>query len=258
MNVLAQPPLFWEAFFLIVCRVGTIMIIAPIFGNRSAPTTLRIAFALLTSLVLLPVATANLTSLPQSLPEFVGMVANQILIGAIVGFAILIIFISLQAAGHIVGMQMGFSLANVVNPLTADQASILDQFYALLAGLIFLTINGHHAVLLGAQQTFDLVPLSQTSVSLPPVPLLLGLGRDMFVIASRMAMPVMAALLLADVALAMIGRSVPQLNVFVVGLPAKVIAGFGIMIIILPISATIMTRIFAGIQTTIATLVRGM
>src|SRR5438093_425863 len=91
----------------------------------------------------------TLAFVPNIMPEFLGLVAQQILIGSIVGFAVLVIFVALQSAGHIVGLQMGFSLANVLNPVTADHASLMDQLYSLMAGLLFLSLNGHHALILG-------------------------------------------------------------------------------------------------------------
>jgi flagellar biosynthetic protein FliR len=258
MNPLTQPPLFWEAFFLILCRLGTVLMIAPIFGNRSTPAQVKIFFSLLLTLVMLPLVTTNLTALPDTMPAFLGLVAREVFIGGMVGFAVLLVFISLQAAGHIIGLQMGFSLANVVNPLTADHASLLDQFYGLLAALIFLTINGHHALIVAIRRTFDLVPLGQAEVGLPAAPVLLGWGREIFTVASRISLPVMAALLLTDVALAIIARSVPQLNVFVVGMPVKLIVGFGMLVITLPLVAVIMARLFGGMDETIGLLLRGI
>ena len=258
MNPLVQPPLFWETFFLIVCRVSTVLMIAPIFGNRSVPVHLKIAFSLLLSLVLLPLVVPSVTSLPDTMPGYLGLVAREIMIGAVVGFATMLLFTALQAAGHIVGLQMGFSLANVLNPITADHASLLDQFYGLLAGLIFLVINGHHALILAIARTFDLVPLNHAGAVLPAAPVLFGWSREILAIASRISLPVMTALLLADIALAVVARSVPQLNVFVVGMPAKLLIGFGVLVVTLPVAITIMERTFGGLSDTTVLLLRGM
>ena len=261
MNLLAQPPLMWEAFFLVFCRVGTLLMVAPVFGNRSVPAQARLAFGLLFSLILLPVATAGsfrVTQLPDSFLAFGALVGREILVGAVVGFAVMLIFTAVQSAGHIVGLQMGFSLANVINPLTADNASLVDQFYTLLTILIFLAINGHHALLLAAQQTFDLVPLASANVGLPAGPLLMSWGTEVFLVALRISLPVVAALLLADLAMAVVARSVPQLNVFVVGMPAKLVVGFAMLTITIPITAVLVARLFNDIGPSTAVLLRGM
>jgi flagellar biosynthesis protein FliR len=258
MNLLAEPPQIWAAYFLIVCRVGTIFMVAPLFGSRSTPTQVKIALSLVLSLVMLPLATANLTTLPDTAPEFLGLVAREILVGVLVGFAVQVVFTALAAAGHIVGLQMGFSLANVVDPLTASHTSLLDQYYALLATLVFFTVNGHHALIVAVQQTFELVPIGGTEFVIPSGPVLLRWGSEIFAIALRIALPVMAALLLADVALAVMARSVPQLNVFVVGMPAKLIVAFGLLVITIPIAVMIMGRSLVGLGQTTAALLRGV
>ncbi len=258
MNPLAQPTLFWEAFFLVVCRVGAVLMVAPPFNGRGIPAQLKIAFILLCSLALLPVVSTNPTSLPATVPEYLAQVARELLLGGLIGFAVLLLFASFESAGHLAGLQMGFSLANVINPLTASNASLLDQFYSLLAMLIFLTINGHHALLLGIRATFELVPLGSTASVLPPAPVLLGLGRDLFVIALRISLPVLATLLLADVAMAIVARSVPQLNVFVVGMPAKLIAGFAMLIVTLPVVVAIMAQLVGNVGQMAALLLRGV
>lgn len=258
MNLLAQPPLAWGTFLLVVFRIGTILMIVPIFGGRSVPATVKIALSLVLSLVMLPLASVRITALPETMPEYLVLVTREILIGAIVGFGVLVMFTALQAAGHIIGLQMGFSLANVVDPLTSQHASLLDQFYALLAALIFFSINGHHALILAMQQTFDVAPIGRADLALPAAPVLLSLGRDIFAIAARIALPATTALLLTDVALAVVARSVPQLNVFVVGLPAKVAVGFILLALTVPITTLIMARVFGTLDQTTALLLRGM
>jgi flagellar biosynthesis protein FliR len=258
VNVLEQPPLVWGTFALIACRVGTIFMIIPIFGGRSVPAAVKIGLSLLLSLILLPLASARVTALPDEMPAFLALVARELLVGAIVGFAVLLVFIALQAAGHVVGLQMGFSLANVVNPLTAEHASLIDQFYGLLAALVFFSMNGHHALILAIQQTFDIVPVGKADLALPPAALVFAWGTDLFSVASRISLPVVTALLLADVAFAVIARSVPQLNVFVIGLPAKVAIGFIMLIVTLPLAMVVMSRAFAGLGDATGALLRGM
>jgi flagellar biosynthesis protein FliR len=258
MNILTQPPLVWGTFLLVVFRIGTILMIVPIFGGRSVPATVKIGLSLLLSLVMLPLVANSVTALPESMPAYLVLVARELLIGAVVGFGVLVLFTALQAAGHIVGLQMGLSLANVVDPLTSSHASVIDQFYSLLAALVFFSIDGHHALILAMQQTFDVAPIGKMGLGLPEASVLLSLGRDIFIIAARIALPTAAALLLADVGLAVIARSVPQLNVFVVGLPAKVAVGFLMLAITVPVAALIMARVFGTLDQSTALLLRGM
>ena len=256
MNILTQTPAVWATFLLIACRVTTILMIVPIFGGRSVPAPVKIGLSLLISLIILPLALVRAIPPSDEMPVYLTLVARELLIGALIGFTVQLLFTALQAAGHIVGLQMGFSLATVVNPVTADHASLIDQFYALFAALVFFTMNGHHALIVAIQQSFDLAPVGAAGLGLPPASVLLGWGRDVFSIAARISLPIVAALLLADVAMAVIARSVPQLNVFVVGMPAKVAVAFIMLIVTVPITAVVMSRAFASLGEATALVLR--
>ena len=258
MDLLSQTPAMWEAFFLVFCRVGTMMIVAPVFGSRGTSPQLRVFFGLTVALVMLPVVAPAGVVIPQDVSGFLGRAAREIMIGALGGFVVLLIFTSLEGAGHVIGLQMGFSLANIINPLTSTNASLIDQFYTLVATLVFLTIDGHHMVLLGVERTFQLAPIDRVGSYLPPIDLVLGMGREIFLTASRIALPVLTALLLTDVALAMVARSVPQLNVFVVGMPAKIAVGFLMLVVTVPTVAYIMARAFGDLISILTPFAAGL
>lgn len=248
--------LAWETFFLVFVRVAAMLVAVPVFGSRNLPVTVRLGLALLMALVFLPVVTAGLSELPTALPDFVALVVREVAIGLLVGLVVLLVFAGLEAAGHLIGLQVGFSLANIINPLTSSNASLLDQFYGLVAALIFFATDGHHQLLRALMHTFELVPLDRLDLGPFGPAEAFALGADVFSVGMRISMPVMAALLLADVALAIIARSAPQLNVFVVGLPVKLIAGLGMMLLTLPVATAIMDRLLSDIGRTISLVVR--
>lgn len=264
----------WEAFFLIFVRVGTVLFTVPVFGSRNLPVMARLGLALLLAMVFLPIVAipkdslasllgsqpsvvgARLSAPLPSTPEFVLMVGREVAIGLLVGLVVLLVFAGLEAAGHLIGLQVGFSLANIVNPLTSTNASLLDQFYALLAALIFFAIDGHHQLLRALLRTFEVVPLDRLDLApFPPQPAF-ALGAELFAVGLRVSLPMMAALLLADVALAIVARSAPQLNVFVVGLPVKLIAGLGMMLLTLPVAGAIIGRLLGDLDQTITFVLR--
>jgi len=258
MNLLSGMPAAWEALFLVFCRVGTMMLVAPIFGSRGTTPQVRVFLGLTVACVMAPVVAPPGTVIPGDTGAFVARIAREVLLGGLVGFVVLLVFTALEGAGHIVGLQMGFSLANIINPLTSTNASLIDQFYTLVATLVFLTIDGHHIVLLGIERTFLIAPIDAIGSTLPPQEMIFGLGREIFATASRMALPVLTALLLTDVALAMVARSVPQLNVFVVGMPAKIAVGFVMLIVTVPAVAYIMAKSFSDIVALLVPFARAM
>lgn len=256
LNILAQPPLFWEAFFLIFVRMSAVLLTAPIFASRAIPTTVRLILALVLALTMLPVVTEGIGALPEDLPTFVAFIAREAFVGVLTGFAVYLIFAGIQAAGTIIGLQMGFSLANVVNPMTGDHASLIDQFYAIVAALVYLAMDGHHGFLIGVQRTYELVPLDRASLQMAPVTDLLPMGGALFVTAVRIALPIMAALLITDVGLAIIARSVPQMNVFVVGMPIKILIAFVFIGLTLPLVILLVTRLLGNLAPVISAVVR--
>lgn len=256
MNLVTQPPLFWEAFFLIFVRMSAVLLTAPIFASRAVPTTVRLTLALVLSVILLPIVTETINTLPEDLPTFVAFIAREAFIGCLTGFAVYLVFAGIQAAGTIIGLQMGFSLANVVNPMTGGHASLIDQFYGIVAALVYLAIDGHHAFLIGVQRTYELVPLDQTSLEMAPVTDLLPMGGEVFVTAIRIALPIMVALLITDVGLAIIARSVPQMNVFVIGLPIKILIALVFIGLTLPLVILLVTRLLGNLAPVISSVVR--
>jgi len=259
MPLLDQPIAVWGAFCLIICRLGTVIAISPLFGQRGTPPSIKVAVTLALSLIFLPMATTNLPAVPAGLLPFLVLVAREVLIGAVIGLAVLLMFVSLQAAGQIVGVQIGFQLGATINPMLGDQMGLIDELYALLATMVFFGIDGHHLVLVAVQRSYDLLPMGVLDGArvLPDVALLLAWGGELFVLATRIAMPVAAALLLADVALALVARSLPQLNVFVLGAPAKVAIGLVMLTATVPVTVLVMTQTIRGIAAVTARLLGG-
>jgi len=167
-------------------------------------------------------------------------------VGVIVGFIANLVFNAMQLAGQFIGLQIGFSLANVLDPIFSQSVSILDQLYTMLAGLIFLAIDGHHMLILAVQQTLDLVPLGALQITGPLFNQLIVLTGGVFVAALRIVLPVMAALLLADIALGLMSRTLPQMNVFIVGMPVKLFVGFFVLLVTLPAVQNLASQMFTS------------
>ncbi len=218
---------------LILTRVGAAVGTAPVLGGRSVPMQAKVALAFLTSLILLAANWQHLAPLPGSWAELLAALVQHLAVGLVFGFAAGLAFAGLQMAGQIVGLQVGFALADTVDPVSDFNVALLDQVYNILAGLIFLAIDGHHWLMLALLRSFDLVPLTQTGLNVPSPEGLAALTANVPALALQVAFPVIAALIVADVALGILVRIAPQMNVFVVGLPLKVAVGLVAMAIAL-------------------------
>ncbi|MEZ4520603.1 MAG: flagellar biosynthetic protein FliR [Thermomicrobiales bacterium] len=226
---------YFLGFALVAARVGSAIIVMPFFGASQVPAQIKIALIIILSVVMTPAnAGADLLTAGEWFPL---MILREILVGLLLGFSVSLVFSALTVAANLISVQMGLNLQALLNPLSAfqaDQENALSVFYGLLATVIFLTVNGHHQLLLGIQATFDLVPLNSFTFESSNSSVLAALTTTMIVSAFQIAFPIMAALLIADVAAGLLARMVPQINVFFVNLPVKIFLGFLVMLATMP------------------------
>jgi flagellar biosynthetic protein FliR len=165
-------------------------------------------------------------------------------VGFILGFIVLLVFVSVQLAGQFIDMRMGFALANVMDPQNGNQTAVIGQFKNVLAILFFLSINGHHYLLRSLSKSFEIAPLTSLQLSNPLFAKLLRMIGDLFPVAFKIALPLIAVLFITDIAFGLVARTVPQLNIFVVGLPTKILVGLLILFFTMPIYVSTMKALF--------------
>ncbi len=223
----------WLAAFLWpFARVLGLLIAAPLFGNPRFPLRVRLGLALLITVVVAP----TLPPVPQVAPDSLaglGIFAQQLLIGLTMGFVVRLIFTAVEMAGELIGLQMGLGFAMFYDPQNAGQMPVIGQFLGVLATLIFLALNGHLLMLSALAESFRDLPVGM----LPGQGRWLdiaGWGAGIFSAALLLAMPVIAALLTVNLALAALTRASPQLNVFAIGFPITLAVGFAALLLTLP------------------------
>lgn len=222
---------------LIFIRVLSILMTAPIFSHRSIPTVAKIGLAGLLAALLLPIQTSDKDEISTSLTPFLLVIAQEILVGVLIGFASNLIFMAVDIAAKMMGLQIGFQAANLFDPMSNIPTSALEQFYILLAMTLFLTINGHHWLLTALTHTFVTIPLGTFVLTSLTLERLIALTNDTFITGVRIALPVVGTLLMADIGLGLIARAVPQVQVFFVGLPVKL--GLGFLVLAFTLSLTL-------------------
>jgi len=146
----------------------------------------------------------------------------------------------------------------VVDPLTSAQVPVMGQFQYILAILLFLALNGHHLMIIALRQSFDLVPVSSFWFTPELATKFSAMGEDMFLMALKVGAPSVGALFLAEMALGMVARTVPQMNVFIVGIPMKIALGFIIVLAAMPIFYTLMAHAFDSLFRDLIELSRAM
>lgn len=256
IDVAALPPNYLGNVFLVFIRVGAMIFSAPLLSSKAIPVMVKVGLTILLSVLLVPINQGHFTAVPFEWLPLSELILKEMAVGVLVGFVVNLVFTAMQLAGQFVGMQIGISLANVLDPVFSQSVTILDQFYTIVAGLIFLAIDGHHMLILAVQQTLELVPIGTFQLTQPMFNDLAQLTGGLFSAAVRIVLPIMATLLLTDIALGLMSRTMPQMNIFIVGLPLKMFVGFLVLVVTLPAVGDLATALFRSSFVDLSNLLR--
>lgn len=238
----AQLSAWLGAFIWPFFRILALVSSAPVLGNTSVPVRVKVGLSFVLTLVLAPI----LGSMPAVEPgSAIGLLilAQQVVIGVAIGFTMRIIFTAVEMAGNIAGMQMGLGFATFFDPQNAAQVPVVGQFLGLLATVLFLALNGHLYMIEVLAQSFQALPVVPPPFSAAGWRALAGWGGEIFLAGLLLSMPIMAALLITNLALGIMTRAAPQLNVFSVGFPITLAAGFVVLAIALPYFVPLFERL---------------
>ncbi|MBI4715207.1 MAG: flagellar biosynthetic protein FliR [Nitrospirae bacterium] len=186
--------------------------------------------------------------LSAGLPGLTAGLLGEVMLGVLIGFIARLLFAAVEMAGELIGFQMGFSMVNVVDPMRGIPVPIVGQFYGLLAMLIFLTLNAHYVFLQAIGSSFALIPPFRFGMSEPLGDLLISLVGEMFVLAVKISAPVVVAVFITNVALNIVSRTVPQMNILVVGFPVTLAVGLLMMAMSLGLTGQMMAGVFSGME----------
>lgn len=234
-------------FLIVFARVSGIFSMAPFFGSKNIPSHIKIGLAFFIALITFPTVVSNYQATEATaLWLYVGMIISEFTIGLIIGFISYLVFAAVQMAGHLIDVGVGFSIVSVLDPHSGAQMPLFGLFKYLLAILLFLGMNGHHVIITALSESFKRVPVG---VVIPADTVLIHVTNVFiaaFGFAFKIALPVIVTLFLVDVAFGIINRTVPQMNVFMVGMPAKIIMGCLVLMLALPVYFVVIQIGFTG------------
>jgi flagellar biosynthetic protein FliR len=230
--------------------------LTPVFGRREFPVQAKVGLAGLLSLIIYPFVPD--VELNLDLWNLAVIIIRETFVGLSIGYITLLMFSSLYVTGEIIDMQMGFGIVNVIDPQSNAQVPIIGNFYYILTILVFLTVNGHHVLISALVKSFEIVPISGATFGLDFLSIIISSFREMFLIGFKVSLPVVSIIFITDLALGIIARTVPQMNVFIVGLPIKILVGIVGMVIVLPAYLVVLDVVFSGTYDNILTLLQGM
>lgn len=247
----------FELFILILMRMASFVFAAPFFNTANTPKRLRVGLAFFLSIIVYTLH-PDMNVEYNGLIEYAGLVVIEsvvgILLGAMASFCVQII----QFAGKLVDMDIGISMAQIMDPTTKVQVGIMGNFYYYML-MLLLIVSGLHQYLVAAIiETYNVIPIGGVKFGMSVYTTVLNFMSDYFVIGFRIELPIFAATLLLNCILAIIARVAPQMNMFVFGMQLKIFVGIFVILFTIVMLPSVSNFIYNEIQTVMASLVRGM
>lgn len=221
----------WNIFLLVLVRVTGIFFLSPIFGRRNVPTYYKIGFCFIVTLLMANAIPVPDLSRYQTLTSYVILIGKELLVGLMLGFISYLLFSSIYVAGQLIDMRMGFGMVNVFDPISNVQIPVTADFYIIFATLFMLVTDSHHILISAVFESFEILPIGEAYFNGDILKQVVEMFTTIFIIGFKIAAPITVAILITDMALGIISRAMPQMNVFMLGMPVKIILGCVIILI---------------------------
>lgn len=246
-------------FLMAFTRIATMMAVFPVLGSRNTPGMAKAGFALILAIILFPLIPPKAVALPTGLFSFTVIVAKEVLVGLVLGFAGSLIFAIVQFGGKILDQEMAFAITDTFDPVMETESTAMASFFIVIFTIVLLFIGGHRMFIEALAKSFEVINVGEVHFASGPVSRhLITMTADIFVLGLKFAAPVITSLILTTVVLGIIARTMPQINIFIVGLPLKIGMGFIILIICLPSLNVMFERMVLAMQRDIYILIKLM
>ena len=249
----AQLSIWIASFIWPLTRILGLLAIAPPFGSASVPMLVKLLLGVMIAIVISPSVPIPPSLDPASLIGLL-ILAQQMLIGLSMGFAVRLVFAAIEMAGELTSSTMGLGFAVFFDPQSQGRTSAISQMFSLLATLVFLSINGHLMLLAVMSDSFTSLPITATPVTTEGFHYLVMSSAIIFRMGLQLSLPILVALLITNMALGILTRAAPQLNLFGIGFPITMIAGFLLVAISLPYMLTPLQHFLADTIDLVRTL----
>lgn len=231
-------------FLLILTRFSGIFLTAPVFGNTVVPIRFRVGLAVLLAALVYPTALGWPTPVMDGPLDVAFALAAELAVGVTLGFVANAVFFGIQFAGHLIALQMGLGMNMIFDPNSRNQTTQLAVLFVLLGTVTFLAVDGHHWLILAVWNSFQSLPLGGFALSGGIMEQVLVATTGIFDVALTLMLPVIGVLMLAELALAIMSRIMPQMNVFVAGFPVKIMLGLATLAATVPLLGGYMRVLF--------------
>lgn len=258
MNIFSYDPATVLSLILTIMRVSIVMFMLPIFSTNNIPISVKAAISVIFTLGVWPHISVSGAIMPQHPFEVVLMMLGEVVLGLVLSMAVNFLFMGIQSGGELLGFQMGFTMINFADPLTGNQTGATAFFIWMVSALTFLVLDGHLYMIQGFVASFRIVPPGGLVVGDVVLDQVIRLSAEVFVLALKIAAPVMVALFLVEVALGMMARTSPQIHIMEFGFPIKISVGFFFIGLIFQIMAQHIGSFISGMDGLFTNILRAM
>jgi len=249
-----------DVFILIFVRIFGTIVIMPIIGGSNIPAMVKIGLSLALASIVFYSGNVTFTDYADNVYGYGVLIFKEFIVGITVGFVVYLILNISYFAGHFTDQQIGFSMVSVYDPITQEQVPISGNLYYFLLCVLLIVTNGHHFIVKSLFYSYKAIPIGSGQIFLNGklVSVLFGLAIDFFAIGFSIALPVIAIILIIDLVLGILIKTVPQINVFVVGMPAKVFIGLIAIMIIIPMFSGVTSIFYREISDAVLNVIKVM
>lgn len=238
---------YFTAIILVFLRMLGFFIVVPIFFPKGFPNIAKIAFTLVMAYILIPGINYTGINLVSNY-SLIALAANEIITGLTLGFITNLVFFSIRMAGQFIDIQIGFSMINMFDPSTSSNSTLLEHVLYWCSLVLFFTIDGHHMLIRALVESFNAINLGKFILGGDSINVIINAFVQFFALGLKIAIPLVLIILITDITLGLIGRTVPQMNLMILGMPIKILVGLSCFVLALPILLKIMINGFGDIQ----------
>ncbi len=242
----------------IFLRVFSAFIAAPVIGHVSIPVVTKLAVSMVLSYIIFLTIDKSAYNVPISLWSLAVFGTKEVITGLIIGFMLHFVFYGISFSGTLIGFDMGLVMSQVFNPMEETENNVIGEVIYFAAVLIFFLINGHHYIVRGLVSSFDLIPLGKFTINGATLELLINYSAGVFVIAVKIASPLLVSFFLIHIAEGITARAIPQMQIFFVTQPLKLGLGFVLLASVVPIYIYVIKNLLQGYEDSLYNLIKAM
>ncbi|MFH1155832.1 MAG: flagellar biosynthetic protein FliR [Pseudomonadota bacterium] len=235
-------PESYKVYFLVLARISVVLFMMPMFSTTMMPALPKAGLAMVISLLIYSVVDVDPALFPDTALETGLLLITELMLGVVLSLSIRLFFGAAQLAGQVIGFQMGFSMINVVDPQSGANISIMEELAYWVTVLIFLSLNGHHVILMALIDSFKLVRPGVFVFQPVMVSQVLEMTTQMFALGIKIGAPVIAALLFTSTAFGLTAKFSPQMNVMIIAFPIKIVIGLALFGLSMQITVLVTTQ----------------